>query len=136
MEKKFKVGDWCFYEFELHQIKEMDGAMVISVSNGNSTRFSNVDLTKDCFPLTIPIKLVSEEAMDRLNTISQAGGNRVNYPDLHTKVVSIWSEICNNIDNNEIAGRHKSELSQFTKVVIEEINKTKNTTVFGVEIYK
>jgi hypothetical protein len=60
--EKFKKGDWCFCEFKLQQIMEMNGTKITEVSDGY-VRHSGSDLSNRCFPLDSNIKTISDNVL-------------------------------------------------------------------------
>lgn len=87
------VGDWVFFEFSLVQIKEMKGPNIQEVNDGlfsMSSRFLNDRVRL----LTMRNKIISEEFERTSKTLHDLNNNKLNYPDIHSKLVDLWVEAC------------------------------------------
>ena len=131
----FKKGDWCFCEFKLQQIMEMNGQKVTEVSDG-MFRHSSSDLSDRCFPIDMTIKILSDNAsywMDRFHSLEVNG---LNYPDLSRAIIGRWVELCLNKDDKEKIKELSTELSSFGNCVIEAVKNSSSTIIDGVSLFR
>lgn len=91
---KLKVGDWCFYEFKLVQIEEIDGDC-ITVNDGffRTTMFS---IRNNLIPLTLHTKVVSDSVDYHYKRMHQIHINSEN----HELFVRYWFEMCLKLNTN------------------------------------
>ncbi len=124
MEEKldWEIGDWCYSDFSLHQIKDVrkykDGNVITQVNDGWFNK-SGSFLNNTCFPLDIRIKLISEKYEKYEKLLSDI--NDVNiiprgeYSTIYSTIIDKWCKCCNDMDNIE---KHYSELEEwYIKIV-------------------
>lgn len=129
-----KIGDWCFKEFKLSQIKEIEKGRITSTSDGYFVS-SSWDLNDRCFPLDLEVLRSSSEVeywSDKLHACKQ----KLNYPDINRKLVEIWVEMCENKDNVEKLKASYEKVRNFAQAVIDKSNALKENVVEGVSIFK
>jgi len=135
MEKlKFKTGDWCFFEFKLHQIKKMEGSNISEVSSG-TIRTSGSDLSDRCYPLEMNIKIISESVSFWSKRFHQERIG-LNHPDLHRELVRRWVELCDNKDNDDHLKELYEKLSQFGNSVLQKVNDLNFEEVEGIKLLR
>jgi DUF438 domain-containing protein len=132
---KFKTGDWCFCEFKLQQIKEMENDKIISVSDG-MFRLTSSDLSDRCFPLDITIKNISDMVAYWSAEFHKLNNNNINHPDLNRELITRWVELCENNDNDEKMKELEEKLSNFGRLVIQKVNNLSLEHVDGVRLFK
>jgi hypothetical protein len=115
----YKVGDWCFHDFELCLIKDMKDNHVTEVTTGWINTSGN-DL--DVRPLTLRNKRISENVESTSNKIHEEGNCGLNYPDIHTHLVELWLNACDTEDTaagNEEANKILSQVCIFREKVLK-----------------
>jgi hypothetical protein len=130
----FKQGDWCFCEFKLQQIKQMEGNCITSVSDGNFSHSSS-DLSDRCYPLEMKYKLISDNVTYWYKKLFDLRNNSLNYPDINRKLISSWCDMCDNPDNHEKLSVQYVKLADFCKAIISRIDTSRNEYVDGVKIF-
>jgi len=132
---KWKVGDWCFFEFELYQIQECNEEIVGEVTNG-CVACSGKDLSDRCFPLDLRIKVISEEFYLYSDKIHKLNYNSLNIPDIHRYMVNLWVDTCNHKDNNEFIKNNYSILKNLYNKITESIDNVSKNTFDNVMLFK
>lgn len=98
----WQVGDWCFFEFKLTQVKEVgDGGRVTSVSDGAFTTGS-YDLSDRLVPLSGRNNWISKEFESISKELHKNGVPGLNYPDIATHLVKLWLEAVDTSDNDDL----------------------------------
>jgi len=132
---EWKVGDWCFCEFKLQQIKrvEPDGS-VHEVSDGNFSHGG--DLTDRCYPLDMKVKLISDHVWYWRDAFHKLNHNSLNHPDLNRELIRRWCDMCDNRENDEKWAELRDQLNEFGDGVIKKVRDVKSETVEGVRLYR
>jgi hypothetical protein len=135
-EPKFKVGDWCYYEFELHQVKETEEDRITSVTDGYFET-GNRDHSKYCFPVDMKIKTTSDEALTWYRDIcKEAKLSNINNPGIRGRLVDIWVKLCENKDNDKEYKKYWTELQSFGNQVISKIRDINHEQIDGIRIIR
>ena len=94
----YKVGDFCFYKFQLVQILKMNGNLITAVSDGNIKTTSGEDgyLTSIC-PLTLT-NIANSNAMMRIKKELENKTRNINWTHIHSYLIEKWIDICNTED--------------------------------------
>jgi hypothetical protein len=111
MEVKFEKGDWCFCEFKLQQILEVDGDKVREVSDG-SFRLSSSDLSDRCYPLDLKVKRISDSVSYYRDKLHEIKSLNLNYPDLNRELIGRWCEMCNVRNDDKMLQKKYDELAE------------------------
>jgi hypothetical protein len=135
MTKNFKIGDWCFYEAELVQIKRMEGNKICEVTTG-TINTSSSDLSEVCFPLELPIKRISDGVEWYKKEFHRLGSPGLNHPDINRKVNRLWANTCNHLENDKLFQSSWEEVEKFCNAVIKKINDLKSEDVDGVNLFR
>lgn len=114
-----KVGDWVYCEFELGQIKRMEDGRITEFTDGAFSH-SSFNLTDRCFPLSIGIKLISDEYACWSTRLHREGSNVLNYPDIHRWLVAHWVETCTTPEDKDFIKRRYHALATFCKDVLDK----------------
>ena len=129
----FNVGDWVYHDYELCQVVRIDGERVKEVTTGF---FITSGYELMCFPLTIKIKLISDNWMYCERKIRDAeGGRRLNWPGIHRALVQSWKKAVDVSDDGQLLQAEFNACDQFVRDVIEGINSAKKISVGGVAIF-
>ena len=117
-----KVGDWCFYEYKLSQVKKVNAdGRVIEVSDGFIST-SNGGYGFHIKPLTLRNKIISGVFEGISNELHEKGNAGLNYPDIHNHFVDLWLQACETEDtedgNKELTGIY-NQIRAFSKKLIE-----------------
>jgi hypothetical protein len=131
----FKKGDWCFHEFQLKKIKEAEGGNVKSVTDGFFETSSN-SLNDTCFPMTLEIKVVSDEFAFWEKRLRDEAKEIRNWPDLHRELVSRWAITCHMADDNEHVEEKFRELADFCNTILRKCRDIGHEEVEGIRIFK
>lgn len=97
--KNYKVGDWVYFEFKLHQVKTIkDGYIELTdgcfCTSGNS-------IAERMVPLSIETKRLSDDMQSTYNRFMKKHDSRLNYTGgIIGKLSEIWLEACRANDPN------------------------------------
>ncbi len=118
MEKrvKFNLGEWCFYEFKLHQITETINGKIVEITDG--IRFiREEDINDKCYPISMITKQISESVAycktDLDNIKNKLFDNKV----LNKELIRAWLEMCENKDNKDKLEELYTRLHFFRHVI-------------------
>lgn len=135
-----KVGDWMFCDFELMQIKEMRDERITDVTDGFVTHGGR-DFNNRCFPLTMCIKIISEEFKTWRDEIRKLG-NHINMNSVDALLIDWWIECCyaEKFDiveqRNEFIGKWFINLKNLYDEIQSESNKMQNIEIHGFKLFK
>jgi hypothetical protein len=135
MKPIWKENDWCFCEFTLRQITEVKQGIIKSVTDGNFCLGSS-DLNDRCYPLDIRIKRVSDSVNYWSNKIHKLNNKGLNYPDINRKLISIWVDMCESIENENHLKEEYENLDNFGRDIINTVSKLENQNVHGVKLFR
>jgi len=124
---KWKKDDWCYYQFELYQILEVDNdGNVTVVTNGSGETSGNLA----CFPLTIANKYSAELTKKCYNSIrDEANRMNLNYPEIINWFNEEWEKTCLSSNKDEY-----NQILNYIKETSEEIiNEITNIQLIKVE---
>lgn len=113
---KFKKGDWCFCEFRLQQITNIEEDRITEVSDF-MCRMYGYDISDRCFPLDLVIKGCSDKVYYLWEEFLELK-NGLNYPYLHRELVRRWVEMCKNKDDKKKLKELYDDLDKFGKNII------------------
>jgi len=130
----FRQGDWCFCEFKLQQIKEMEKNCITSVTDGNFSHGSS-DLSDRCYPLEMKYKQISENVDYWKKKIQELNNNSLNYPDIHRAFIEKWCEMCDNADDHDKLRILYDKLAEFSRTIISKVQDSRTEIVDGVRIF-
>lgn len=134
MANKWKVGDWCFFDYELVQIQKVENGNVRSVSTGIIGSSGN--LSERCFPLSLEIVRLSGYAKSWSDKLRSVTPSVLNYPDIHRKLVEIWVEGCESIANEDAEKTTYESLRVFCEAILERLDEAKQFNVGGVRVLR
>ena len=131
---KLKQGDWCFKEYELHQVKSIEGDRV-ELSDGYcvSTTFDNY-ICGRCFPVTLEIKVISGEYKYHYQKLNEITHVNLNWPDICRKLEQLWINDCVRHENGE--NITYNELHRFVNDILKKCEGIKNESVNGISIIR
>jgi len=135
MKKELKVGDWCFSNFELCQVKRISDGRVTEVSTGIISR-SGHDLTESCFPLEMKIKRISGSVEYWYKKLHELHHLNLNYPDIVRSLEERWIEMCHAKDDDKAVSAMYENLQSFCRQIIEMANSMKDKRVEGIAIMR
>lgn len=131
---KLKQGDWCFKEYELHQVKSIDGD-IVKLSDGYTTSTTSGYYIYDrCFPLTLGIKIISGEYKHHYRKLKEITYVNINWPDVCRKLESLWINDCIKHENG--VDITYNELHNFVNDIIDKCERIKNEHVNGISIIR
>lgn len=130
----WKKGDWCFCEFVLQQIKEMNGEDITSVTDGFFNLGSS-SLNDRCFPVELDIKVKSDNVKYWNDEFHKLKNNSLNYPDLNRELISRWVALCIETDEKKLQKLYDS-LSKFGSDVLRSVYRLNNESVDGVRLFR
>jgi len=100
---EWKVGDWCFFEYALREVKAVKDGKPSELDNGVATTY--VPLTSlssnSCFPLLMEIKEVSDKFANKEAELEKFFGTIVNMWRIRKYFIELWVEYCRKIGNEE-----------------------------------
>ena len=138
MKIEYKVGDWCFHNFELVQILEMEEGNITEVSTG-VIRTSSSSLNDRCFPLDLGIKNISSTTKYWYDKLHSSDNRSLNYPDIVRELERLWAGVCDiYIKEGKESSRLEeanSKIAIFAKKIIEQVENTRDIYVEGVRIF-
>ena len=127
------VDDFGFFEYNLCQIKKMDGIKIISVSDGHFETCGG-NLTDGWFSLSLRNKTISNYFEYYSNKFHDSKfSSSLNYPDIHRHIVNMWTDACNSTTNDDVK-KHENRLKKFYDDTIIVCENSRNFTVDGVRI--
>ncbi len=129
----FKVGDWCFCEWELKQITKIENNKILETSDGSFSHGGN--LTDRCFPLDMKIKQISDSFEYYYKPIRDIKLN-INHPDIHWKFVDMWIEMCEHKDDKNFLEIGYKNIENFQKDILEKIEQIKNMQLRDIYIMR
>lgn len=131
----YKVGDWVFFDFELHQITRMDGDRVTGVTNGFLKGASN-SFSDRVFPLDLRIKVISDNFLGQKEKLMAIRGANLNFPDIVRWLSSKWADTCREKDNTEVVNTAIRELDAFAREIRDACESLGDTEIGGVRIFR
>ena len=134
MEPKFKTGEWCFCEFTLQQIKETKEDRITSVTDG-FFEMSGRDLSDRCFPLTLRIKVISDNVEYHSKAFHALKNNSLNHPDLNRELISRWVDMCSTTDDKELKRLYDS-LSEWSNQVQRTVRDLNDISVGNINLFR
>jgi hypothetical protein len=132
-EPKFKIGDWCFYEFKLVQIEDTEENRITAVSDGYVTRRS-YDLSDRCYPMEMKVKLISDDVYYWSKQFQLV--KNLNHPDIHRKLVEIWVDMCENKNDDAKLKVLYERLNAFSETIMKKVKDLSLEEVEGVKIFR
>jgi hypothetical protein len=129
----FKVGDWCFCEFTLQQIKEMEDDDITRVSDGTCSHSGN-SLNHECFPLTMDNKNISGCFETYMQKIRDLPLRHINMPDIYSQMVILWSSACRYMEESGAPEREKWENIDKTILIFWNDIEQKAKDAMGVKL--
>ncbi len=136
---QWKKGDWCFCDFKLQQIEEMEKDKVTSVTDGYIIR-GGYSINDSCFPLTMLNKIISGEYKLFSKKIHALNMNSLNYPDIASWLESHWVETCKMCeavdDNNKLIEKRFKELKIFCDDILKRVDEMKKENVHGISLFR
>lgn len=136
MEKiEWKVGDWCFCEYKLQQIKRVDeDGTVHEVSDGNFSHGGH--LTDRCYPMDMKVKLISEHVSYWREKFHKLNHNSLNMPDINRALIARWCMMCDDREDEKMSIKHGEELNEFCEKIVTRVSEAKDETVEGVKLFR
>lgn len=135
-EYAYKIGDWCFFEFDLYQITEIKDGQIRGITDGTIDMGGN--LTSRCVPLTLNNKRVSDFVMDEyIGTRRTAGGTNINLAEIKNEFVKYWIELCDLINTEGPRHEYSVMINVFRGFVDElrsKILELQDKEINGIKI--
>ncbi len=136
MSHKWKVGDWCFCEMKLQQIKEMEGERVTCVTDSFFS-LGSYDLSDRCFPLDLLVKNISDCFVTFQERIrSQDRVLKLNWPDINRWFVVKWVDACAIRNDKERLTLLMDEAEKFAHDIINKMCDANRLEVGGVALVR
>ena len=133
----WKVGDVCFFEFQLSQVKEMTGSKVTEVSTGYIGTSTGGGFNDRAFPVTLEITLISDEYETWSKELHTKGLRELNFPDIHRWLVTHWAETCQKVDDKEWIGDRYKELRDFSREILDKCQESREfVTLRGMSLLR
>lgn len=130
---KVKVNDWCFFRFELHQVKEI-GENHIELSNGYTRIHGGIYMIDECFPLDLNVKCISGEFHYWYKKLHDIKNVNLNYPDIVRYIENEYKNQCENyLNGKEVTYQG---LHEFCKSIIEKSKSLNDLFVNGIKILR
>jgi hypothetical protein len=129
-DETWKVGDWCFCEFKLKQVREIeDDGRVSEVSDGWCSHGS-WDIRDRMIPLSLESKRISDSVAGVENRIrEEERGSGLNWPDIHRKLVDLWVDAWRMYESGH--SDPLREVLNFQQETIEAIRDVRSKVVGG-----
>ena len=131
---KFKVGDWCFYNFRFGQIKEMDDDKITTFSDGIFTSHGS-NLTPNCFSVDMKIKEISDNVEFWNNELHNIKMRGLNYPEFNRKLISMWLHACNNKNDGTFVLKVLRDVAAFVETIKSKAEDIKYTKVDDIPLF-
>jgi len=132
---KFNKGEWCFYDFELCQVTEVEENRITEVQDGIATH-SGSDLSETCYPLEMSVKRISDSVAYWSDKFHELKNNALNHPDLHRELIEMWVELCENRDNEARLRKLYDKLNDFGRSVLQRVHELSLEEVGGVYLFR
>ena len=135
--KKLKIqkGEWCFWEFKLHQIIETEENRITSVSDG-VVMSSSSDLSDKCYPLEMDVKCISDTVAYWSTKFHELKNNSLNHPDLNRELIRRWAEMCDNRKDEKRLKELYDSLTKFGNSVLRKVQDLSFEEVEGVSLFR
>lgn len=134
MSLKFKQNDWCFFEFQLNQVKETEENRITSVTDGVINHHGR-DLSDRCYPLDLKIKRASDAVSYWRDKFHSLNYNGLNHPDLNRALISLWVDMCESIEDVPMLKRLYDKLNDFGQKVLSSVEDVRSIEVGNVRIF-
>lgn len=135
MKPKFEVGEWCFCEFKLQQIKSTKEDRITGVTDSMFELGGN-DLTDRCFPLDLKIKRISDTVAYWSDSFHKLNAPGLNYPDLNRYLISAWVDMCEAKDDDTKLKELNEALGEFGRKVLQRIDDLRYETIEGLKLFR
>ena len=132
---KFKVGEWCFCEFKLQQVKETKSDNITSVSDGIIV-MSGSDLSDRCYPVEMGIKRISDSVSFWSKIFHELNCPSLNHPDLNRELIKRWVEMCEAVNDQPKLEKLYTGLEKFGKLIQERVREIGYEEVEGVKLFR
>lgn len=130
---EYKKGDWCFHDYELVQILEVDGGRITEVSDGSFRKCGN---SLDVQPLSLRNNRLCDYWTYYERELRKAEGRtNLNWPDIHRYFVDTWNQACLT-ETNEGLVAIQDTLKKFVDTAIAEILGAKQKEIDGVGLFR
>jgi len=131
----FKKNDWCFSNFELCQIVEMEDGHISSVTTG-SIRKSGWYLDDSCFPLDIRIKNISDTVHYYYKKLHELNRVNLNYPDIVRWLEAKWADLCRHKDDDKFIQKGYDEIQKFYRDIETSVSSIQEVQVNGISLIR
>lgn len=134
MQSNWKVGDWCFYAFELGQVQRVFGDGGYEVGNGHAG--TSGKLGDRMFPLDYTILQISTSYEWDYRALQwEADSINLNWPDIRRWFESEWADACRNKDDEEYVKTALQRKSKFVRDIRDGIRDLRTREVGGIRAF-
>lgn len=124
---RFRIGDACYYEFELSTVDAIyDGHIQSVIRGGFRTTSQNLD--DSCFPLTPEVASASAYVATLYTKLCNLNFNALNYPDIHWGYTLAWIAMCE-ADEDFTRNYAKNQLTVMHNKIVSEIERLRKIKV-------
>lgn len=131
----WKVGDWCFYEFQLSVIEAVDPERGVTSVSTTYVSCGGHDIF--CMPLSKDAKRWSDHVKYVKDEVRQAAGSmNLNWPDLHRAFVQMWIDGAEHFANRDAMQAKYDKVTTFGNEIRESIKSARHAEVGGVRLMR
>jgi len=134
---EWKVGDWCFCEYELKVVKEVEkDGRVSSVSTGYFMTGSH-DMRDRMYPLTMSGRTISDSyQLSNKKLHDLKGTNSLNFPDIRRWYTNAWVRAMDLIGDNDAVSAEIKLMHEFEQEIIKAFESHRGFRVREVYLYR
>lgn len=132
----WKVGDWCYCEYKLQQVKQVEDGQVTCVSDGmfNCSAFN---FNEEIFPISFDIRDISDTFMNAYKKIHDLSDRLdINMPEICGFLRTRWISCCQDAGNRENVKNCFGILDEFVSGIEKEIKIIKSCQVNGIKLFR
>jgi hypothetical protein len=130
MKTKWKVNDWCVFEWNICQITKIEDNWM-EVSDGNFSTSGN--LNDRLFPLTLRNKAICHNFKYWSDEIHKM--RDLNFPEIHNHMVDLFGRCVGTEDKKKIEKIY-FELADFVNKIKDLTAQKRSNIVSGVQIFR
>ena len=134
---KWKVGDWCFFEYELVQIKEVEKDGRVTCLSDGYFKTGSFDARDRIFPLDLQGEIISEYFESKYKTLKRLQGSQaLNFPGIHKWFVQEWVRQMSKRNLDNFDNSWPNNLLDFVRKIEEKFNNISCLKVENIKIIK
>lgn len=131
------VDDWCYYNAAHVQIKRITDGIINEVSDG-LFNMSGSNLNDFCFPVTMDIKIISDDIRFYIDSIRKIEFNGLNWPRISNQFNIYWHDmrLSKLRGDNYKYEQYAKDARKFYDDLTEELRDLKMKTINDVHLLR